>query len=80
MKNYKGYYIDGVVFHSKSEIDMFIKEQAIERYKQLCAMFANKPSMELNAMMCDKADYLHNVCGLSYDAIEQIEIEAIKAA
>lgn len=80
MKKYRGYYIDGVIFHSESEIDAFIKKQAIEHYKMLCAMFANKPSIELSVMMCDKADYLHNVLGLSYAEIEDIEIEAIKAA
>lgn len=80
MKNYKGYYIDGVIFNSKSEIDAFIKKQAIENYKMLCTMFADKPSMELCAIMGSKADYLHDVCGLSYAEIEDIEIEAIKAA
>lgn len=80
MKQYKGYYIDHVVFNSEAEIDNFIKEQAIEKYKMLCAMFAKKPSMELTAIMCDKADYLHNVCGLTYAEIEDIEIEAMKAA
>lgn len=79
MKKYKGYYIDGVIFNSEREIDAFIKKQAIENYKMLCAMFADKPSMELNAMMCDKAKFLRE-CGLSYDEIEEIEIEAIKAA
>lgn len=76
MKNYKGYYIDHVYFHSEAEIDAFIKKQAIDRYKMFCTMFANKPSMELAVMMSDHADRLHTVFGLSYDEIEAIEIEA----
>lgn len=80
MKNYRGYYIDGVTFNSKSDIDTFIKEQAIEKYKWLCTKFNNDPSMELNVIMCDRADFLHNQCGMSYAEIEEIEIEAFKAA
>lgn len=72
MKQYKGYYIDHVVFNSEAEIDNFIKKQAVEGYKALCTMFANKPSMELSAMMCDKAKFLHE-CGLGYDEIEALE-------
>ena len=79
MKQYKGYYIDHVVFNSETEINNFIKNQAVEGYKTLCTMFASKPSMELSVMMSDKAEFLHE-CGMSYDEIEEIEIEAIKAA
>lgn len=80
MKNYRSYYIDGVAFTCKADIDNFIKELTIESYKRLCFMFANNPSMELCNMMSNKADYLHSACGLSYDEIEAIEIEASKAA
>lgn len=80
MKNYKGYYIDHVIFHSETEIDTFLKKQAIEKYRMLCQMFAEKPSMELNVIMCDHSDRLHNVFGLGYDEIENIEIEAVTAA
>lgn len=79
MKQYKGYYIDHVSFNSKDEIDAFIKKLAIERHEMLARMFADKPSMELSVMMSDNADRLHNVFGMGYEFIEEIEINAISA-
>ena len=35
MKNYKGYYIDKVVFNNEAEIDAFIKKQAVDRFIKL---------------------------------------------
>lgn len=80
MKQYRGYYIDHVIFNSERDIDSFIREQNIESYKRLCVMFANDPSMEINVMMCDKYDYLHNYCGMSFEEIEEIEISVFKAS
>lgn len=76
MKQYKGYYIDKVVFNNESEIDAFIKKQTIEKYKMLCKMFAQDACYELVAMMTPYEDRLHNEFGLSYEEIEQLEIEA----
>lgn len=81
MKQYKGYYIDHIVFDSKADIDTFIKEQAIDRYKMMCRMFAREDaSMELSIIMSEQADRLHNEFGMDYNEIEIIEIEAYKAA
>lgn len=79
MKQYKGYYIDKVSFNNKQEIDAFIKKQTIEKYQQLCKMFSNNSCMELIVMMTPYEEKLHNEFGLSYEEIEQIEIEAIRA-
>ena len=81
MKQYKGYYIDHVHFNSEAEIDSFLKEQAISRYRMLCRMFAEQDAgMELSIIMCEQADKLHNTFGMDYNEIEQIEIEVFKAA
>ena len=80
MMKYRGYYIDHVVFRTKSDIDAFVKDQAIKHYKTLCKMSSKNPSMELCAMMRPVAHNLHDEFGLSYDEIEAIEIEAIKTA
>lgn len=81
MTQYKGYYIDHIFFHSKADIDNHIKEQAIDRYKMMCRMFARQDAgMELSIMMSEQADLLHNQFGLDYNEIEEIEIEAYKAA
>ena len=81
MTQYKGYYIDHIIFNSKADIDNFIKEQAIDRYKMMCRMFAREDAgVELAILMSEQADLLHNKFGLDYNEIEEIEIEAYKAA
>lgn len=81
MTQYKGYYIDHIYFNSKADIDNFIKEQAIDRYKMMCRMFARQDAgMELSIMMSEQADKLHNQFGMDYNEIERIEIESYKAA
>ena len=80
MTQYKGYYIDHVIFNSKSDIDNRIKEQAIDRYKMMCRKFMDDSTMELSILMSNHADYMHNVCGMDYNDIEAIEIEVFKAA
>lgn len=73
MTRYKGYYIDHVVFNSKAEIDAFIKEQAINGYKTACRLFYEKASMEAAAYMASREKQLHDVYGLTWEQIEDIE-------
>jgi hypothetical protein len=81
MTQYKGYYIDHIIFNSKADIDNFRKEQAINRYKMMCEMFARQDAgMELSILMSEQADRLHNEFGMDYNEIENIEIEVFKAA
>lgn len=79
MTQYRGYYIDHNFFHSKSDIDNFIKKQNINTYKMMCRRFNENSTMELNKLMVEKADWLHKFCGVSYEELEAIEIEAITA-
>ena len=39
MRQYKGYYIDGIHFKNKEQIDEFIKAKAVESYKTVCRLF-----------------------------------------
>lgn len=81
MTQYKGYYIDHIVFNSKTDIDNFHKEQAINRYKMMCQMFVRQDAgMELSILMSEQADLLHKQFGMDYNDIEAIEIEVFKAA
>lgn len=83
MIKYRGYYIEPVSangFHSKEEIDEFIKKQAIERYKTYCRLFSRRPSVELSVIMANHADYMHRSCSISHADIEDIEIEVFSAA
>ena len=77
MKQYKGYYIDNVVFNSKKDIDIFLKEQAIRSYQIACQMFARHPEMEYSIYADEKAEVLHDQFGMNWEEIEEIEIKAI---
>lgn len=80
MKNYKGYYIDGVHFTSKEDIDKFLEKQALNAYKTALKIFASRHTMEASIYATEKADYLHDYFGYSWDKLEEIEIEVFKAA
>ena len=73
MTQYRGYYIDHVIFNSKADIDEFIKKETLAKYKKYCEMFAKNPSMELSALMTDVIKVLREQ-GVSYAEIEQIEL------
>ena len=51
MKNYKGYYIDKVIFNSEKEIDDFLKNKAVNAYRQAVELFAIHSTME-NSIYC----------------------------
>lgn len=76
MKQYKGYYIDHIQFNSTAEIDNFIKEKAVERFKTLNKLFARHGTMEANVLCSEQADYLHDTFGFSYEDLEEMEIAA----
>lgn len=77
-RQYRGYYIDNVVFSSKKDIDEFIKKQAVDRFAMLNKYFAEKPSMEASIACSEQARYLHDEFGFSWEQIEQLEIETLK--
>jgi hypothetical protein len=77
MKNYKGYYIDNFVFHSESEIDTFLKKQAVDYFIRLNKYFAEHMTMEVSVACSEQADRLHNQFGFSWEEIEAMEIQAI---
>lgn len=79
MKKYKGYYIDGVYFKTKVDIDEHIKAMTIKSYKVACEMFSRHPDMEHSVYAAEIADRLHAL-GLTWGEIEAIEIEAYKAS
>lgn len=79
MRNYKGYYIDNVIFHSIEEIDEFIKTQAIEAYKKAVELFANNSTLENSIYVDSKAEILVNRYGFTWDEIEDLEIATYQA-
>lgn len=74
MKQYKGYYIDKVVFNSQEEIDEHIKAQAINSYREAVQYFLKHSSMEASIYADQKAEFLNTQCGMSWSEIEEIEI------
>ena len=79
MTQYKGYYIDHILFQSKAEIDAHIKQKAVEEYQRRIRYFANHSTMEACIFCSEQADLLHNSFGFSYEDIEAIEIAAYTA-
>lgn len=78
MTQYKGYYIDGITFKTKKEIDEFIKKNNIELFKRYCKIFSNHPTIEASIVCAEQATKLHDNFNISHNEIEAIEIEAIK--
>lgn len=73
MRAHKNLYIDGVIFKSEADIDAFLKDKAIDGFKTAVALFIDRHTMEAS-MHCDKiADRLHEVYGMTYAEIEDIE-------
>lgn len=80
MQKYRGYYIDGIYFHNKKEIDAFVEKQAVEAYKQACQLFASHCTLECSIYCNEKAERLVKEFGYTWAQLEEIEIEAYKAA
>ena len=75
MKQYKGYYIDKVIFNNEEEIDIFLEKQAVDAYKSACELFAQHKTIG-NSITCDeKAERLVNQFGYTWEQVEQLEIE-----
>lgn len=77
---YKNYYIDGVAFRNKAEVDAWLKETAVERFKKLHRWFAERPDIAMGIICSEQAELLHNTYGFEWDEIERLEIEVYKEA
>lgn len=80
MTQYRGLYIDHVYYNSKSDIDEAIKQREINNYKMRCEIFALRKTMEASIFADEQAEKLHNEFGISWEELEQMEIEAYQTA
>ena len=79
MRQYKGYYIDNVIFHNEEEINSFLEKQAVNAYKMACELFASNSTMA-NSIYCnERAEILVNQFGYTWEQVEALEIEAYKS-
>ena len=79
MKQYKGYYIDKVIFNNREEIDRFLEEQAVEAYTRAVELFVIHSTVE-NSVYCDeKAQVLVDQFGYSWEQVEALEIKTLQA-
>lgn len=79
MKQYRGYYIDKVIFNNEQDIDAFIKSEAVRAFKRAIIWFMNDCSMA-NSIYCDElADKLVNNFGFTWDEVDTFEIEALES-
>lgn len=79
MKQYKGYYIDGITFNNKEEIDSFLKAQAIKSYQTAVKAFQINGNMEASISMNSISERLVSEFGLTWEEVEEIECEAFAA-
>lgn len=83
MTRYKGYYIDNAIFHSKKEIDEFIKNELIARIKKYNHLMMNAPECHISAgyvhgcmeQITAAERKLHEEYGMSYEELELLELE-----
>lgn len=80
MKQYKGYYIDHIYFHSTEDIDNYIRGQLVKRFIKLNQLFLSSDSNIECSILCDEvAQQLNSQYGLSWEELEQLEITAIQS-
>lgn len=78
MRKYKGYYIDGVIFSSKADIDKFIEQKAVESFMIACRIFNILTTAEASLNCSQKAENLVKNFGYTWDEIEALEVEALQ--
>lgn len=79
MTNYKGYYIDNIIFHNTEEIDSFVKKQAVDSYKKAVQLFKNHSTLA-NSSLCDeKAERLVKYFGFTWEQVEALEIQVLQS-
>lgn len=79
MTQYKGYYIDNVIFGSKEDIDRFLEKQAFDAYKLACEYFAEHSTVEASIYCNEKAECLVKNFGYTWEQLEEIEISVFEA-
>lgn len=77
MVKYNGYYIDGVIFHNKQEIDNFIKDAIIDKIKVFNNMLLSGRynAAEMHHICEDihtRETVLHDTYGMAWEDIEMI--------
>lgn len=80
MEAYRGYYIDGFYFHSRAEIDEFLRQRAIKRMQMLVGFFARDGSMEASVMLANHETQMVRQHGFTPQEVEDLEIEMLKEA
>ena len=70
----------GREYNNVAEIKEQNKLGNIEYYKKLYIAFSHNPNMETNNLLCDQADILVRVFGMTYDELEALEIEVLQVA
>ena len=78
MKQYKGYYIDNVIFHNEKEIDAFVEKQAVVAFKNAVRFFCEQPTPGNSMYQDEKANILVNNFGYTWEQVEELEIQTLK--
>lgn len=79
MTQYRGLYIDGIIFTCKQDIDKSLRETAVYRYRMAAERFAERPTLEFAEYVDQLAEDLVNNHGLDWDEVDEIEAAAMAA-
>lgn len=82
MQAYRGYYIgEGPNdFHSRKEIDEFLRQRAVKRLRLLVGFFLRDGSMEASAFLSDHETQMVRQHGFTPQEVEDLEIEMMMEA
>ena len=80
MEAYRGYYIDGFYFHSRAEIDEFLRQRAVKRLRLLVGFFLRDGNMAACAFLSDHETQMVRQHGFTPQEVEDLEIEMMREA
>lgn len=83
MRRYKGYYLDGVIFKTESEVDEMIKNEIIRKIRIFHDMLFNHgerytpyEQMKICEEITNREKRLHDEYSMSWEDIEEIPFTA----
>lgn len=82
MQAYRGYYIGQGPndFHSRAEIDEFLRQRAVKRLRLLVGFFLRDGNMAACAFLSDHETQMVRQHGFTPQEVEDLEIEMMREA
>lgn len=75
MTNYKGYYIDGVIYSNKQDVDNQILKNRLNQLKLAVREFERFPCYETAGYLSDKQEQLVKLHGYEWEEVENLTLK-----